>query len=153
MARQSSPGRQISGASLNSTTPAPAADKASAARLHRLKRIVGFAVGAGVFLSHEPVPIVGGTPTGLWHLQTIETVQTAEQSGCSRFAHGSISRISQCACSKSDQSSCTRIRQGSTRCVIQGSPRQEPMSSAGYFCTTKGAVLGGIMASVQSGTG
>ncbi len=60
MATQSPPGRQDSGTSLNSTTPAPAADAGSAARLHRLKLMVGFAVGAGVFLSLEPVPIVGG---------------------------------------------------------------------------------------------
>jgi len=60
VATQSPPGRQISGTSLDSTTPTPAADAGSAARLHRLKRIVGFAVGAGAFLSLEPRPIIGG---------------------------------------------------------------------------------------------
>ena len=60
MATQSPPGRQISGTSLDSTSPTPAADVYSAARLHRLKRVVGFAVGAGAFLSLEPRPIIGG---------------------------------------------------------------------------------------------
>ncbi len=54
------PGRQVPGTSLDSTTPTPTADAASAARLHRLKRMVGVAVGAGVLLSFEPRPIVGG---------------------------------------------------------------------------------------------
>jgi len=57
---QSFPGRQVPGTSLDSTTPTPTADAGSAARLHRLKRMVGFAVGAGVLLSLEPRPIVGG---------------------------------------------------------------------------------------------
>ncbi len=63
MATQSPPGRQFLGASRDSNTPAPAGllgDIRSAVRFHGLKRIAGFVVGAGVFMSLEPVPIVGG---------------------------------------------------------------------------------------------
>ncbi len=63
MATQSPPGRQFLGASRDSNTPAPAGllgDIRSAARFHGLKRIAGFVVGAGVFMSLEPAPIVGG---------------------------------------------------------------------------------------------
>ncbi|KAL0028621.1 hypothetical protein WJX79_006003 [Trebouxia sp. C0005] len=60
VATQSSPGRHFLGASRDSNKPAPAGDIRSAARIDSLKRIAGFVVGAGVFLSFEPVPVVGG---------------------------------------------------------------------------------------------
>ncbi len=57
---QSFPGRQVPGTSHDSTTPTPTAGEGSAARSHRTKCMVGFAAGAGVLLSLEPRPIVGG---------------------------------------------------------------------------------------------
>jgi len=64
VATQSPPSRQFLGASQDSNTPAPAGflgDIRSAVKFHGLKRIAGFVVGAGVFISLEPVPIVGGS--------------------------------------------------------------------------------------------
>ncbi len=63
VATQSPPGRQFLGASRDSNTPAPAGllgDLRSAVKVSRPERIVGFVVGAGVFMSLEPTPIVGG---------------------------------------------------------------------------------------------
>ena len=60
---QTPPGRQSLGTSRNRTTSAPAGplgDIRSAVRFHGLTRIAGFIVGAGVFMSLEPAPIVGG---------------------------------------------------------------------------------------------
>ncbi|DBB17806.1 TPA: hypothetical protein ACH3X3_002834 [Trebouxia sp. C0006] len=153
------PGRQLLDVSRDSTTPVPAGllgDIRSAARSHGLMRIAGFIVGAGVCMSLEPAPVVGGPQLVFGIYKPPRPPKQPNKAAAANLPKAvSGRRIRQSTCSRSDQSSCSGIKQSSPTCINQGSPRREPISIcsvAGQLSNTAQAIAGGHISSLQCGT-